>query len=192
MAKKESTITNMLLTLFVVTLVASTALGYIYELTKEPIAAAKLAKKTNAIRQVVPDFDNSPFEDAYAIFMAGDSIRLYPAKMNGELVGTAIETFSNSGFSGNIKIMVGMLPDGLINNIAVLEHKETPGLGDKMEKKKSSWSNQFNGKNPESWSLKVTKDGGKVDAITAATISSRAYCEAVQNAHEAYKRGGKK
>ena len=84
--------------------------------------------------------------------------------------------------------MVGFLPDGTIRNISVLEHAETPGLGDKMEKKKSSWSEQFNGKNPESYKLQVTKDGGSVDAITAATISSRAYADAVDRAYKAYKK----
>jgi electron transport complex protein RnfG len=90
--------------------------------------------------------------------------------------------------------MVGLLPDGSINNISVLEHKETPGLGDKMQKNKSSWSEQFNGKNPGSFKLAVTKDGGDVDAITAATISSRAYTDAVKRAYETYQanQGGTK
>ena len=86
--------------------------------------------------------------------------------------------------------MVGLLPDGSINNISVLEHKETPGLGDKMQKSKSTWSDQFNGKNPANYKLKVTKDGGDVDAITAATISSRAYCDAVQRAYDTFKSNG--
>jgi len=68
----------------------------------------------------------------------------------------------------------------------VLEHKETPGLGDKMQKNKSPWSEQFNGKNPTSFKLAVEKDGGDVDAITAATISSRAYTDAVKRACETY------
>lgn len=186
MAKKESTLISMVLTLFLVTVVASTALGYIYEMTKAPIAAAKLAKKTAAIKMVVPEFDNSPSQESYSEFVDGDSLKFYPAKKGGELVGTAVETFTNSGFSGNIKLMVGFLPDGTINNIQVLEHKETPGLGDKMEKKKSEWSVQFNGKNPASFKLRVTKDGGAIDAITASTISSRAYCDAVQRAYDTY------
>ena len=83
--------------------------------------------------------------------------------------------------------MVGFLPDGTINDVAVLEHEETPGLGDKMEKKKSDWSLQFQGKNPETFRLSVTKDGGDVDAITASTISSRAFCDAVTRAYENFK-----
>ncbi|MCK5170094.1 MAG: RnfABCDGE type electron transport complex subunit G [Bacteroidales bacterium] len=190
--KKESTFLNMVLTLFMVTFIASAALGYIYELTKAPIAASKLAKQNNAIMQVVPEFDNEPGKEVYKMGVDGDTLEFFPAKKNDELVGTAVSTFTNKGFSGNFKIMVGFLPDGTIHNISVLEHKETPGLGDKMQKSKSNWSVQFNGKNPDNFKLKVTKDGGDVDAITASTISSRAFCDAVDRAYKAYMEGGKK
>jgi electron transport complex protein RnfG len=73
-------------------------------------------------------------------------------------------------------------------DLTVLEHKETPGLGTKMTD--PSFKDQFNGKNPDSFQLKVKKDGGKVDAITAATISSRAFCDAVGKAHKTLKKGG--
>lgn len=191
MAKKESTFTSMVLTLFIVTFVASAALGYIYELTKAPIAASKIAKQNNAIMQVVPEFDNDPVKEVYKKAVDGDTLMFFPAKKNGELVGTAVSTFTNKGFGGLVKLMVGFLPDGTINNISVLDHHETPGLGDKMTKSKSSWSVQFNGKNPANFQLKVTKDGGDVDAITASTISSRAYCDAVDRAYKAYMEGGK-
>ena len=69
--------------------------------------------------------------------------------------------------------MAGFLPNGSIHNVTVLQHKETPGLGTKMSEPK--FSDQFPGKNPANFSLKVKKDGGQVDAITAATISQRAY-----------------
>ena len=81
--------------------------------------------------------------------------------------------------------------NGTIINTAVLEHAETPGLGDKIEKKKSDWSDQFNGKDPATFKLEVTKDGGDIDGITASTITSRAFCEAVQQAYETYQKEGK-
>jgi Na+-translocating ferredoxin:NAD+ oxidoreductase subunit G len=186
MAKRESTFLNMVLALFVITLVASSLLGFIYELTKEPIERALVAKKNEAISLVVPSFDNDPGADAYNIEAPGGELAFYPATMNGELVGTAVETFTHRGFSGTIRLMVGLLPDGTINGIEVLEHKETPGLGDKMESGKSDFSVQFEGENPENFRLRVRQDGGDVDAITATTISSRAYCEAVQRAWDAY------
>ncbi|MGC9471291.1 MAG: RnfABCDGE type electron transport complex subunit G [Bacteroidales bacterium] len=197
MAKKESTLLNMVITLLVVTAVASTALGFVYEFTKGPIAAAREAKRISAIEQVLPEFDNNPGSEAKAIAMDGDSVYLYSGRKDGEWVGTAVQTFSKQGFSGYIWLMVGFLPDGTIHNIVVLEHKETPGLGDKMEQEKSfdkktgkSWSSQFIGKHPDNFQLKVTKDGGDVDAITASTISSRAFCDAVNRAYQAFKEGG--
>jgi electron transport complex protein RnfG len=84
--------------------------------------------------------------------------------------------------------MVGFLKDGTINNTAVVSHKETPGLGDKMDVKKSDFPVQFEGKNPSSYKLKVTKDGGDVDAITAATITSRAFCDAVDKAYKSFEK----
>ena len=190
MANKKSTFTNMVLTLFIVTLAASTTLGFIYELTREPIAKAKLREKNMAIRQVVPVFSNQPNQEAFQVRCEGDSLTLFPAKQNDKLVGIAVATFTDQGFSGKIRLMVGFNPDGTINDISVLDHAETPGLGDKIEQNKSNWSKQFKGKDPENFNLQVKKDGGDVDAITAATISSRAYCDAVQKAYQAFRKGG--
>ncbi len=192
MAKKESTLGNMIIALVAVTFAASTSLGFVYQLTKEPIAAARLAKKMNAIQNVLPEFNNEPNMEVYKIPVDGDTLYLYPAKIDEGLVGTAIESFTNQGFSGEIKIMVGFLPDGSIYDVAVLEHKETPGLGDKMERKKSNWGLQFKGKDPKIFNVSVTKDGGDVDAITASTISSRAFCDAINRAYNAYIEGGEK
>jgi Na+-translocating ferredoxin:NAD+ oxidoreductase subunit G len=186
MAKMESTIANMVIVLTVITLLASSALGAVYSFTKEPIAAAMLAKKNSAISEVIPEFNNTPSSEVYKVAVDGDTLYFYPGKMNDELVGTAVETFTKTGFSGTIKVMVGLLPDGTINDVTVLKHSETPGLGDKMEKKKSDWSNQFKGKNPKEFRLTVTKDGGDVDVITASTISSRAFCDAVTRAYATY------
>lgn len=190
MAKKESTFGNMVLALAVITLVAAASLGYVYELTKEPIAEAKRAKQIEALQQVLPDFTNDPLTEVYKKAVDGDTLYFYPATRDSQLVGTAVETFSKKGFGGLIRIMVGFLPDGTINNVAVLEHKETPGLGEKMDPKKSDWAVQFEGKNPKDFKLKVTKDGGDVEAITASTISSRAFCDAVDRAYKSLMEGG--
>jgi len=187
MAKKESTFMSMVTTLFVITLVAAGLLGSVYALTKEPIRLAELKKKNDAIKVVVPGFDNEPSQEVQRIFMDGDSIYLYTAREGGEILGTAVETFTNLGFGGLIKLMVGFAPDGTIIDIAVLKHSETPGLGNKMEKSKSDFSLQFMGKNPETFKLAVKKDRGDVDAITASTITSRAYCDAVARAYRAFK-----
>lgn len=187
MAKTESTFLNMTATLVVVTLVAAGLLGTVFALTKEPIRLAELAKKNEAIANVVPGFDNEPSQEVERLFLDGDSIFLYTARKGEEVLGTAVETFTNSGFSGNFKLMVGFDPDGLITDIAVIKHAETPGLGDKMEQDKSDFHVQFMGKDPATAKLQVTKDRGEIDAITASTITSRAYCEAVERAYKAFK-----
>lgn len=187
MAKKESNFKNMVLSLFVVTLISSSTLGFVYELTKEPIRMVEINRKNDAIKSVVPEFDNNPSTETFKVLSGKDSLSFYRATLNGEIVGTAVETFTMKGFSGLIKLMVGFAPDGSIVDIAVLEHQETPGLGDKIEKGKSNFSVQFTGKNPSEFKLAVKKDNGDVDAITASTITSRAYCDALIRAFEAYK-----
>jgi electron transport complex protein RnfG len=178
----------MLLSLTFISLGASAALGYVYEFTRGPIEVSKMNKKLDAIKMVVPAFDNNPNDDMYKLPTGeGDSLEIYPAKMNNEIIGYAVKTFSKKAFSGQIGLMAGFKPDGTIINIKVLEQKETPGLGTKMAD--PAFKDQFNGKNPLSFRLKVKKDGGPVDAITAATISSRAFCDAVQRAYETLKKG---
>lgn len=188
MAKKlESTFKNMVLILFSVTLIASTAVGVVYEFTKTPIEQAKQNKKLKAIKDVVPAFNNNPDSEKYKVEINGETLELYPAKQDGKLVGTAIKTFTTKGFSGEFWIMVGIKPDGTINNYSVLEHKETPGLGSKMgEWFKGEGKQSIINKNPQNTKFIVSKDGGDIDAITAATISSRAFLDAVQKASNAY------
>ncbi|MCU0454730.1 MAG: RnfABCDGE type electron transport complex subunit G [Bacteroidales bacterium] len=189
MAKTESTFRNMALSLTLIALGASAGLGFVYELTKEPIAASVLNKKLNAIREVVPEFTNNPNEEMFMLATdEGDSLEVYPAKKDGEIIGYAVNTFTNEGFSGYINLMAGFSPDGTIINVSVLSQKETPGLGTKMAD--PGFKDQFMNKNPESFQLRVKKDGGPVDAITAATISSRAFCDAVQRAYNTLQKGG--
>jgi electron transport complex protein RnfG len=191
MAKTESTFKNMVLSLTLISLGASACLGFVYELTKEPIELSVLNKKLDAIRQVVPEFTNNPNDEMLRLPTGdGDSLDVYPAKKDNEVVGYAINTYTKSGFSGNISLMAGFKPDGTIINITVLEQKETPGLGTKMTQ--PEFKDQFTGKNPAEFTLKVKKDGGPVDAITAATISSRAFCDAVQRAYNTLQKGGQK
>lgn len=190
---KESTFKNMTFTLLTITLLSSACLGFVFSFTEGPINDAKNAKINDAISQVLPEFDNKPTSQKFEREVDGGILKFYPATKDGQPIGTAIETFTKSGFSGQFDLMVGFLPDGTIHGIEVIAHKETPGLGDKMESGKSDFSVQFKGKNPENFKLAVVKDGGNVDAITASTISSRAYCDAVKRAYDAFiKEGGEK
>lgn len=192
-SKKESTFINMVVVLFLVSAISATSLALVYQATKGPIEIAKLKKQKKAIKNVVADFDNDPIAEKFLVEISeGDSLECYPAKKEGKLIGIAVKSYTKKGFSGEIWVMVGFNPDGSINNTAVLEHKETPGLGDKMQKSKSDWSNKFNGLIPElnddysAKNIKVKKDGGVIDAITASTISSRAFCDAINRATIAF------
>ena len=184
-SKKESTFASMVLTLLIVTAVAALALGGVYQLTKEPIALAKKKKQEKAIKAVLPAFDELKAVKVPS-YDGGDSLLFTYAKKDGKVVGVAVNSYSDKGFSGHIEIMVGFLPDGTIYNTAVMAHKETPGLGTKMAS--PEFKNQFKGKNPKTFKLKVKKDGGDVDAITAATISSRAFSDAVDRAYKTFKK----
>ena len=113
-----------------------------------------------------------------------DSTEIYTGAMNGDVTGTAIIGSSEKGFSGLIKIMVGFHPDGSINNISVLEQKETPGLGTKI--KDDKFIRQFRDQNPSEYNLKAKKDGGDIDALTGATITTRAFGEATQQAYDVF------
>lgn len=193
MSKKESNFANMVVTLLLVTLTASAMLGFIYDLTKGPIAEARALKKTRAISAVVEDFDNDPGTDLMKLPQDGDTLYFYLARKEGRLSGIAVESFTDKGFSGKFRVMVGFRLNGTIYDIMVVEQNETPGLGDKIVKKNSlnrstglSWSSQFMGKDPEQFTLAVKQDGGDVDAITASTISSRAFCDAVQKAYDGF------
>jgi electron transport complex protein RnfG len=191
MAKAESTFKNMVLSLTLISLGASACLGFVYKMTKAPIELSVLNKKLSAIKEVVPEFNNNPSKEMYRIpTVEGDSLDVYPAKKDNKIVGYAVSTYTKKGFSGNVSLVAGFKPDGTIFNITVLEQKETPGLGAKMTE--HLFKDQFNEKNPAEFSMKVKKDGGQVDAITAATISSRAFCDAVQRAYNALQNGGMK
>ncbi len=179
MAKKlESTLVNMILSLVLISMTMSAALALVYLKTKGPIEATARKKEIDAIKQVVPLFDSDPASRK----TEDNGVIIYELSNQDKPVGFAVKTFTDKGFGGHIEIMAGFLPDGSIYNVSVLQHKETPGLGTKMNDER--FSKQFLGKNPTQFTLRVKKDGGQVDAITAATVSSRAYCDALQRAFD--------
>jgi electron transport complex protein RnfG len=184
MAKKlESTLANMILSLLLISAVMAAALGFVYGVTKGPIEQVTKQKEIQAVRDVLPAFDNDPTKDVKTI----DGLSFYLATMKGQQVGCAVKTFTDKGYSGRFDLMVGFKPDGTINQIVVLEQKETPGLGAKM--KEARFKDPFVALNIATLpgqQLKVKKDGGTIDAITAATISSRAFCDGVQKAYDLY------
>ena len=180
--KKPSTLINMLVALLVIAAVSGGVLGLVYGMTKDAIAEVDQKKNEAAIQAVLPlegeityKADTLVFSDiAFPCNLAYDA--------NGVFQGAAVKT-SEGGFGGKIDMMVGFLADGTIKGTSVLSHAETPGLGANMTGK---FKDQFIDKNPASYKLTVTKDGGDVDAITAATITSRAFSKAVDKAYQAF------
>jgi electron transport complex protein RnfG len=187
--KLPSTWYNMLIVLTLIALVSALALAVTYTATKEARELVKVKKTIKALKKVLPEFNNSPNEEKYTVEEFAE-LEFYPAKKDGQPVGTAIKTYSDKAFNERIWLMVGFDNANKICNIDVVEQKETPGLGTKM--KESKFKDQFKGKDPAAFRLQVTKDGGGVDAISAATISSRAFCDAVERAYQALQAGGKK
>jgi electron transport complex protein RnfG len=190
MEKLNSTLLNILLSLTVICLAAGVALSAANKYTADAIAASKATGLRNAIKNVTPEFDNNPADEQYkvAAVEGSDSLTVYPARMSGKFAGCAIECCTKKGFSGIIRIMAGFDAEGRLFNYSVLEHSETPGLGSKMEEWFRQDRNRQNiiGHSMAEKPLRVAKDGGDVDAITAATISSRAFLDAINLAWAAF------
>lgn len=186
MAKKESTFINMFLTLLIISGVGSVALAGVYLFTKEPIAIEQEKKLKQAIDLVVPGASAGEIEIKEVPVEGGAPLIFYNVKKDGKYIGTAVKTYSNNAFGGTMTVMVGFDEKGKIIDSDVLEHKETPGLGDKTAKVTSNWNTQFKGWDMSKQPFVVKKDGGQVDAITAATISSRAYCDALTRAYNSF------
>jgi electron transport complex protein RnfG len=178
----KNTLLNMVLVLGGISLLASAGVGYVYKITEEPIAAAKAENDRAALRDVLPPFEENR---ADTLTLDGLEIVVNTATNGGEVVGYAVKTITKNGFSGEFSLMVGFAPDGKVLNVKVLEHAETPGLGSKMADAGNPLLACLEGRNPAEMKLAVTKDGGDVDALTAATITSRAYVDAVARAFNA-------
>lgn len=180
----ESSLKNMVLVLFTITLISSAAVGGVYLITKEPIEQAKVAAVNQALMQVLPKYEQTTSQ---TIEVATLPIVAHTATVADKTVGYAVESMSKNGFGGTVRLMVGFDTEGTILNINVLEQKETPGLGTKMADEGNPLLTSLKDKNASQINMTVKKDGGDIDALTAATISSRAYAEAVAIAYEAFK-----
>ncbi len=179
----KSTLTNMVLVLVAITAIAAASVGGIYLLTKEPIAIATENAKKEALAQVLPTFDETAMEE---ISLDGLDLEVYTATSAGSVVGYAINTATMSGFSGLFRLMVGIDTSGNIINVNVLSHNETPGLGSKMADEGNSLLMSIKDKKINDVNWAMSKNGGDIDALTAATISSVAYADALQRAMKAY------
>jgi len=176
-------IARLILVLVLICLAAALALSQVYSFTKGPIENALREERLRAIRTVLPAYDNEPDRDVVSVVTGVDDegaeivADYYIGRSGGDIVGIAFEASSSAGYSGDIDLMVGVDPEGVITGVEVISHAETPGLGSKITE---SWFlDIFPGRNLEDTHWAVKKDGGDIDQITGATISPRAVVEAV-------------
>lgn len=161
------------------------------ELTRDRIAHQQQLEQLRTLGALLPEgsYDNDLVASCKLVrsreYLGSDQpMPLYTATLKGVHTGYALETVAPDGYSGAIRMVVGTDAKGAISAVRVLTHKETPGLGDKIELKKSNWIDSFvgrtlNAENEASWAVK--KDGGEFDAFTGATITPRAVVKAVKN-----------
>jgi electron transport complex protein RnfG len=191
MKKLESSLLNMVLVLTSVAVIMGGILAFVNHLTEGPIAEQKAKALADGIKEVlacddltvtatdtVKQNDAKGKELTFIIYQTKDA--------QGNELGAAVES-TTGGFGGDLKVLVGFDPEGNILGYTLLEHAETPGLGAKADKWfQKGEKGDIIGKSPAE-PLTVSKDGGQVDAITASTITSRAFLLAVNNAYNAYK-----
>jgi len=173
----KSNLKNMALCLTMVCLVCSAILAVVYAVTYDPIQAAEKKALEESIGRVLPD--GGVLSDVATAEFDGKTYDYYVSTANGAPAAYAVKS-TTIGFGGPLSLMVGVLPDGTVYNTSVLSHSETPGLGAKCNTD-TKFMDQWKGLGPDKV-IKVTKDGGDIDAITASTITSRAYSLAVSNA----------
>jgi electron transport complex protein RnfG len=178
--------------------VGAALLSGTFRLTRPAIEASEREAKLRLVAQTLPTggFDNDPVGEARPL--AADPLlglklagQAYPARLRGVPAGVVLEAIAPDGYSGEIKLLVGILADGRLAGVRVTAHRETPGLGDNIEIAKSRWIRQFEGKSledPSAEDWKVKKDGGRFDYMAGATVTPRAVVKAVRKALEYYAR----
>lgn len=180
------------LTLTIYALIVTGLIALTHLATKDTIAQQERIKLLSILHAIVDEqsYSNEMHTDCAVISnpdLLGDNKahRVYRARNGNKPVAAAIETIAPDGYNGKIKIVVGITVEGTVTGVRVLEHKETPGLGDKIDLRISDWILSFNGlflndENQSRWAVK--KDGGQFDQFTGATITPRAVVKATKQA----------
>jgi electron transport complex protein RnfG len=182
--------TAVLLTLFAV--VCTVLVAYTFESTRGRIAKSEREALLQSLHSVIPPemHDNDLFSDVILVtskkYLGTDQpVPVFRARKNGKPVAAILTPIAPDGYNGAIKLIIGIRYDGTIIGVRVLQHNETPGLGDAIEVRRSPWIHVFDGRslqNPGKEGWKVKRDGGDFDQITGATITPRAVVKAVHNA----------
>ncbi|MFT2110011.1 electron transport complex subunit RsxG [Marinomonas sp. 2405UD68-3] len=162
-----------------------------HQLTKQTIADNIVQAQLAAFNEILPTdrYNNELYKavvtlEADALLGSDEPHHAYLAKMDGKVTAVIFETTAPGGYNGNLELLVAIDKDGIVTGSRIISHKETPGLGDKVDVKKSPWVHSFVGtflgeNSEKQWQVK--KDGGKFDQFTGATITPRAVVRAVKN-----------
>lgn len=166
-------------------LAATLVLAVAYGLTRVPIEQRALEDLSRSLEQVIPAalHDNNPAADTVLLEQPGGAVVVYRARRAGHVTGVAFETHSR-GYAGDIRILLGVDAQGRLLGVRVLQHAETPGLGDKIEAGRSDWITRFTGlslENPPDAQWAVKKDGGPFDQFAGATITPRAVVNGIRD-----------
>jgi electron transport complex protein RnfG len=185
---RQSLITAAILLLFA--LVGTAMVAYTYDNTRGKIAANERATLLRKLHRLIPpeSHDNALLQDTLQVqnqtlLGTAEPVTVYRARKHGEPVAVVISAVAPDGYSGTIRLLVGINLDGSLSGVRVVAHRETPGLGDAIEEDRSDWILGFTGKslqNPPLQKWAVKKDGGAFDQLTGATITPRAVVKAVR------------
>jgi len=169
----------MVVALTLVTAIAAALLGLTDMVTREPILEAQRAALQRSLGQVLPTHANEPMDDVIRLQPDEDATAFYVARdADGAVLALAWEVVAPDGYSGSIRILMGVLPDGSLHAVRITEHRETPGLGDGITQNRK-WIDFFTAKSLAGTHWAVKKDGGEFDQFTGATITPRAVVKAV-------------
>jgi electron transport complex protein RnfG len=178
---------TLLLTLFA--LIGTAGVAYVFDQTEERIAANERAALLASLTEIVPSqaYDNDIVHDVIELEVEdlnpAGTITAYRARRNGTPSAVVLTVVAPDGYSGPIKLLVGIYADGRVAGVRVISHRETPGLGDGIDARRSDWIRAFSGRSlgdppPGEWA--VERDGGAFDQFTGATITPRAVVKAVK------------
>lgn len=178
-------------------IVATTMVAFTEQNTRQQIKENERQALLDAINALIPheQYDNAILQDTLALpkteeLGTEETTQVYRARKQNQPVAVVLTVVAPNGYSGRIKMLVGIYNDGTLAGVRVINHKETPGLGDKIDASRSNWIKQFEGlslENPSSAKWKVKKDGGAFDQFTGATITPRAVVKAVKASLEYFK-----
>ncbi len=194
MARSRSLATTLLI-FAALGLAAALVLAGLNALTEDRIEAER---RDHALRSVSAmlapaDYDNDLLDTARQIDIPGlDAATAYTARLNGRPTAVVMDITTPGGYSGDIRLLVAIGADASVLGVQILEHRETPGLGDRIERGKSAWLEQFDGKSlgrPPTGDWAPDRRGGSFDTVTGATITSTAVTDAVKRALQAFKSG---